>query len=239
MRIPIPILALLVLAGGGGAGARDWKGIGKPVRKPDTAAAREETRTGPKSAGRFPVVADTVRLSRKVRYIPAGSPGAYIGNLEGIRCFNCAPNTVHLNLGDSLSREAGFLSLRLEVWNAVARPVRDRRLYDFENSCFFFGYKAVDTAWVGSEQAEIRVREIPCYPYLQRIAPGASGIPAQPGGKIPVPAPGPDPATPAVRAAPAGPGAPAAPEAPIAPTGTEASPSKDSSGVQAQPGDSR
>jgi hypothetical protein len=92
---------------------------------------------------------------------------------------------VHLNLGDSLSREAGFLSLRLDIWNAIERPLRDRRLFDYANHCFFFGYQAVDTVQVGGETAEIRIREVPCYPYLQRrVASGAS-----PTGSAPVPGP--------------------------------------------------
>lgn len=160
---------------------RDWMGVGKPAdRNTATGASRAMLEDPPMASPARPAQtkADTAFLSRSVRSIPVGSRGDYLGNLEGVRCFNCAPNTVHLNVSDSLSREAGFVSLRLEVWNAVDRPVRDRRMYDFENSCFFFGYRAVDTAFVGGELTEIRLHDIPCYPYLQRLVRNPSTPPA-------------------------------------------------------------
>lgn len=167
MSIWVTLLPLLLLFVCTAASARDWMGVKRPVRAmqpPDSASTAAAAPPAPAPRPK----ADTAWLSRRVRSIPVGSPGTFLGMLEGVRCFNCAPQTVHLNLSDSLTREAGSLSLRLEVWNAIERPVRDRRMYDFENRCFYFGYKAVDTAWVGGELTEIRLQDLPCYPYLQR-----------------------------------------------------------------------
>ncbi|MEO7425259.1 MAG: hypothetical protein ABI036_08730 [Fibrobacteria bacterium] len=100
--------------------------------------------------------------------IPAGYSGTYLGILEGVRCFNCAPDLVLLNVGDSLSREATILALRTEVWNAMERPVKDRRLFDHEGRCFYFGHADTDSALVGGVWTEIRLQSLPCYPYLHR-----------------------------------------------------------------------
>ncbi|MDB5050092.1 MAG: hypothetical protein JWO30_3163 [Fibrobacteres bacterium] len=113
-------------------------------------------------------LADTILLSQTVQTIPAGDPGTFMGTLEGVRCFNCAPDMVLLNLGDSATGQAAILALRIEIWNAIERPVKDRRMYDHDNRCFYFGYKDTDTAFVGGEWSEIRVRDLPCYPYTQR-----------------------------------------------------------------------
>jgi len=113
---------------------------------------------------------DSTFLSRQVTTIPTSTLGASLGTLEGVRCFNCTPNVVLLNLGDSLSSEAATLSLRVEVWNAIERPLKDRRIFEYGNRCFFFGHKDIDTILVGGEWTEVRAQELPCYPYLQRIS---------------------------------------------------------------------
>ena len=41
-------------------------------------------------------------------------------------------------------------------------------MYDMGNRCFYFGHKTVDTVFVGGEWTEIRVQDVPCYPYLRR-----------------------------------------------------------------------
>lgn len=158
---------LLVALCAAAAPARDWMGVKRPAPKaPSLASPAGPSRPAPAPVRRT----DTAWLSRTVRNIPVGSRGDFLGSLEGVRCFNCQPNTVDLNLGDSLSRTAGSLSLRTEVWNAIERPLRDRRVYDFRNQCVFFGYRAVDTAYVGGELTEIRIHDVPCYPYLRRTA---------------------------------------------------------------------
>lgn len=181
MRYPIVLTGLLLMLST--AMAREWMGIGKPAGgngAPGLPQAKADN--PPKASPARPAQskADTAFLSRSVRTIPVGSRGDFLGMLEGVRCFNCTPQTVHLNVSDSLSREAGFVSLRMEVWNAIERPVRDRRMYDFENSCFFFGYRAVDTAFVGGELTEIRLLDLPCYPYLQRLVRIPSPSPKEP-----------------------------------------------------------
>lgn len=79
-----------------------------------------------------PKAADSVILSHRVNSIPAGSIGAYLGTLESVRCFNCAPDQVLLNLGDPVSSESTVLALHIDVWNAIERPLRDRRMDDFD-----------------------------------------------------------------------------------------------------------
>jgi hypothetical protein len=165
MKTAYPLFGFWIAVSAIAAGA--WQGIKtkpfqnrsgtapSPSRAPDSAAARIRP-------------ADTAFLSRTVSTIPAGSAGVYMGTLEGVRCFNCAPDQVHLNLGDSLSREAGIIALRIEVWNAIERPLKDRRMYDMGNRCFYFGHKTVDTVFVGGEWTAIRVQDVPCYPYLRR-----------------------------------------------------------------------
>lgn len=178
-------LSLLMLLAGSALSARDWMGVKRPQPAApapgDSASRAAPSPPAPKPRPK----ADTSWLSRTVRSIPAGSPGVLLGMLEGVRCFNCEPGIVHLNLGDTSSREAGFLSLRIDIWNAIERPLRDRRMYDYANQCFYFGYQAVDTAWVGGEIAEIRIREVPCYPYLQR----RRISPAPESATLPVPRP--------------------------------------------------
>lgn len=136
-----------------------WQGIKKRLSEPVHPPASEAPRIRPP---------DTAFLSRKVTAIPSGTAGKYMGTLEGVRCFNCAPDQVHLNLGDSLSREAAVIALRIEVWNAIERPLRDRRMFDHGNRCFYFGHKSIDTVFVGGDWTEIRVKDVPCYPYLRR-----------------------------------------------------------------------
>lgn len=184
LRKPIR-LPLVLLFAGSTVFAREWMGVKRPERAlPAPGDSATMTATSPSEPKPRPKT-DTSWLSRKVQSIPVGSPGIFLGMLEGVRCFNCEPGIVHLNLSDSLSREAGFLSLRLDIWNKIERPLRDRRMYDYANLCFFFGYKAVDTTWVVGERAEIRIQEVPCYPYLQRrlTAPSPTGAP------LPVPIP--------------------------------------------------
>ncbi|MDB5102951.1 MAG: hypothetical protein JWP91_640 [Fibrobacteres bacterium] len=149
-------------------------------------ADQASSRKGKEAAGKGRP-ADTAYLSRQVMSVRAGTPGRYLGTLDGVRCFNCAPDLVLLNLGDSSTREAAVISLRIEVWNAIERPVRDRRMFDYDNRCFYFGYKEIDTAFVGGEWTEIRVQDVPCYPYMRRMlqSPLASGTPSGPAPVLP------------------------------------------------------
>jgi hypothetical protein len=129
-------------------------------------------------------VNDTLRLSRRVESIPADGRGSYLGNLEGIRCFNCDSNLVRLDVGNPLTGQSFLLSMHVEVWNAIERPLKDRRLFEYGNRCVYFGYKEKDTAFVAGEWAEIRVQEVPCYPYVQRTqSPAVATVP------VPLPAP--------------------------------------------------
>jgi hypothetical protein len=170
-----------------------WLGVKRPrvaAPRPDTARAAAPV-PAPSAPAAAAKAADTVRLDRIVRTIPAGSPGRYLGTLEGVRCFNCAPDLVLLNLGDSVTTEAAVLALHIDVWNAIERPLKDRRLYDYGNRCFYFGYREKDTAFVGGEWTEIRVQELPCYPYVQRTLaprPSAPG-PARALAAVPDPVP--------------------------------------------------
>jgi hypothetical protein len=160
-----------------------WQGI-KTKPKPGRAETAPSPTPSPAPAAPKVRPADTAFLSRKVYPIPAGYAGMYMGTLEGVRCFNCAPDQVHLNVGDSLSREAGIIALRIEVWNAIERPLKDRRMYDVGNRCFYFGHKLVDTVFVGGEWTEIRVKEVPCYAYLRRTLQSSLA-----GTQIPPPVP--------------------------------------------------
>lgn len=150
-----------------------WGWLGIKTKSAPASQPSRENPYSPDAVGKAAnaTKADTNYLTRKVLTIPIGAQGAYMGTLYGVRCFNCTPDMVQLNLGDSLSGETGILALRIEVWNAIERPVRDRRMYDYHNRCFYFGHKEVDTAFVGGEWTEIRVRELPCYPYMQRSNP--------------------------------------------------------------------
>jgi hypothetical protein len=159
-------------------------GIRKPVVR-TMESEQVKARHAPAAPG--PAV-DTARLSRSVRNIPATGLGVLLGNLEGVRCSNCAPGLVELGLADSVAREAVVLTLRSEIWNAVERPLRDRRMYDHENHCVHFGFKALDTAFVGGELTEIHVREVPCYPYVRRVRMPAAGPALQAASPSPVPA---------------------------------------------------
>lgn len=141
-----------------------WQGIkNRPSAPKGTTPAKPPAAEAPRIRP-----ADTSFLFRKVTAIPSGTVGKYMGTLEGVRCFNCAPDQVHLNLGDSLSREAAIIALRIEVWNSIERPLKDRRMYDHGNRCFYFGHKLIDTVFVGGDWTEIRVKDVPCYPYLRR-----------------------------------------------------------------------
>lgn len=162
MKFPPP--AFICLAAVTTLSSWGWLGVKSRARPPREAAAPiVPSVTAPAKAS-----ADTVSLSRKIMTIPAGSPGKYLGTLGGVRCFNCTPGIVLLNLGDSVSSEAAILALPIEVWNAIERPLKDRRLFDYGNRCFYFGYKERDTAFVGGEWTEIRVQDMPCFPYLKR-----------------------------------------------------------------------
>jgi hypothetical protein len=143
-----------------------WLGVKSPASHTGAPSAPEAP---PVTAAAKPRPADSTLLSRQVMFIPTGSHGEYLGTLEGVRCFNCAPDLVQLNLGDSVSHEAATVSLRIEAWNAIERPVKDRRMFDYANRCFYFGYKEVDTVFVGGEWTAVRVQDIPCYPYLRRL----------------------------------------------------------------------
>jgi hypothetical protein len=159
MRIAVLICPLFLASA---ALAGNWLGVKPKQAKP----AQAEIATLPIHAPA--VKADTLFLDRKVISIPVGTTGTFLGTLEGVRCFNCTPDVVQLNLGDSISSEAATLSMRVDVWNAIERPMKDRRIFDYGNRCFYFGHKDVDTAFVGGEWTEIRVQDLPCFPYLQR-----------------------------------------------------------------------
>lgn len=193
MRVPLSLLCTLWALAPAFSGA--WMGI-KPRPRP----AASESAPAAKHAAARPA-ADTTLLYRRVIHIPAKSEGLYLGNLEGVRCFNCEPDQVLLNLGDSVSSRAAVLSMRIEAWNAVERPLKDRRMYDYGNKCFYFGFKEIDTAFVGGEWTEIRVQDVPCYPYVRRTLAGTgSGTAFRPIPKPAAPA-----ASPAMASAPAAP----------------------------------
>jgi hypothetical protein len=155
--------------------ARDWMGI-KSKQPP--------LPTGEKSVVKPQQKADTAQLDLSIRNIPVGSPGTYLGVLEGVRCFNCEKDAVILNVGDSLSMEATLLSLRIEMWNAIERPLKDKRIFDFANRCFYFGYKEIDTIYVGGGPLEIKVQDVPCYPYLKRVANSKPAAPPVPEATV-------------------------------------------------------
>ena len=165
MRFPLSVCFALSALVPALCGA--WMGV-KPRPRPQTAAsapagsATNPSQAGPKTS------ADTTLLYRRVLTIPANPGGRYLGTLEGVRCFNCAPDLVLLNLGDSVSSQAAVVALRIDAWNAVERPLKDRRMFDHDNKCFYFGFKDIDTAFVGGEWTEIRVQDVPCYPYVKR-----------------------------------------------------------------------
>jgi hypothetical protein len=151
-----------------------WLGIKSPNRnRPEPPPPQ----AAPKAAAK--PVNDTIRLSRKVESIPADGRGSYLGNLEGIRCFNCDSNLVRLDIGNPATGQSSILSLYVEVWNAIERPLKDRRLFEVGNRCVYFGYKEKDTAFVAGEWTEIRVQEVPCYPYVQRKqSPSTATVPS-------------------------------------------------------------
>lgn len=161
-----PALALLLFLATT-AMAGNWLGVHGTKAQP--LVSKIESPSPMPTAKAPPTRSDTTYLSRQVTTIPARTVGPYLGTLEGVRCFNCTPNVVLLNLGDSISSEAATLSLRVEVWNAIERPLKDRRAFDYGNRCFFFGHKDIDTILVGGEWTEVRAQDLPCYPYLQRI----------------------------------------------------------------------
>src|SRR5262245_9985873 len=83
--------------------ARDWMGVrSKAAPAPRDTAAPQPARRKP----------DTTFLDLKVQHLPLGVQGRYLGTLEGVRCFNCEPNSVQLNIGDSTSMEATVITLR-------------------------------------------------------------------------------------------------------------------------------
>ena len=191
MILSRPLFCCLMLLAPAWAGK--WLGISKS--RPAPAA------TAPALRAPAPA-ADTTRLSHLITSVPADYAGAYLGTLEGVRCFNCAPDQVQLNLGDSVSSQAAVLALHIDIWNSIERPLRDRRMYDYENRCFYFGHKAVDTAFVGGEWSEIRVQALPCFPYVKRtlnaspsvMTVGAPPLTETPGHPAPAPSPAASPA---------------------------------------------
>src|SRR4051812_35082764 len=164
----IPAAALCILLSFVCTHARNWPGIKSKFVPVKSDSAEPVAPVKPKT--------DTVIISRKIQALPVNVNGVYFGTLEGVRCFNCSPETVLLNVGDSVSSESSILELRIDVWNAIERPLKDRRIFDYDNRCFYFGHKDVDTALVGREWTEIRTQEIPCFPYLKRIV--------NPGGTV-------------------------------------------------------
>jgi hypothetical protein len=53
-------------------------------------------------------------------------------------------------------------------------------MFDYGNRCFYFGYKDVDTVFVGGEWTAVRVQDIPCYPYLRRLRQAPMATPPLP-----------------------------------------------------------
>lgn len=195
--MPYSISTLLILACAVAAHSRGYMGLKRPAR--DSARLVQPILDSAPAAPAAPAAQvlrspDTTFLSRKVRTLPVETQGDFLGMLEGVRCFNCRPKVVEVGLSDSLTRNAGYIALRTEVWNTIERPVRDRRVYDYANACFFFGIKPVDTVLVAGEAAEIRVKDKPCYPYLQRnllvLGPPSPTVP------LPTPIPPPAPVAP-------------------------------------------
>jgi hypothetical protein len=121
---------------------------------------------------------------------------------------------VQLNIGDSTSMEATVITLRGDVWGGVARPIKDRRVFEYGNRCFYFGFKELDTIYVSGSPAEVRLHDVPCYPYLKRAvnAPGSS-LPAVPVAVPTAPVPTAPPPAEVPAGPPRGEGAPAPPPA--------------------------
>jgi hypothetical protein len=153
---------LLLLASSLWAG--NWLGLKAAVKANPASSNPNQARKGTL------VSVDTTFLNRKVTFIPTATSGDYLGTLAGVRCFNCSPNVVLLNIEDSLSSQESTLSLRVEVWNNIERPLKERRIFDHDNRCFYFAHKEVDTVFIGGEWNELRIQDVPCYPYLQRTA---------------------------------------------------------------------
>lgn len=220
MRLPVTLIcSLWALAP---ALCAAWMGVktrprpSAAVAAPDTAAARSAL---PVPSAR-PLGADTVLLNRRVLHFPASIRGRYLGNLEGVRCFNCAPGLVQLNVGDSVTTRAMVLTLRIEAWNEVERPLKDRRMFDMGNQCFYFGFKERDTALVGGDWTEIRVHDVPCYPYVKRDFAGNPPLAEHP----PVPPTAPSAAAPSAAAPSVAAPAPAIAETAVPPPAPAAMP---------------
>lgn len=158
---------------------RKWMGVGTPA--PDSAPVP------PTLSGSAPLWipevpapgVDPVVPDRSAWRIPAQSRGSFLGTLEGVRCFNCIPEVVILDIVGPRDNAAATLSMRLDIWNAIERPVKDKRMFDYGDSCFSFAFKPLDTGFVGGVRREIPIRDIPCYPYFARDA-NASGPIARP-----------------------------------------------------------
>ena len=144
--MPFPALVFLCLAACMGPSAWGWMGI---KSRPQPAPAKTRTTALPAPAK---PLSEYPSLSRTVQVIRAGSPGTY-GGIEVVRCFNCAPDMVLLNLGDSAPspgiRSPGLAHRGLERHRKTGEGPG---MYDNENRCFYFGYKEKDTAFGGRRE---------------------------------------------------------------------------------------
>ncbi len=171
MRIIHFILLLSVLSE-----ARNWMGLRPPAPKKDTSHAVIAPGAAPAASvavsdqGNISVTpkADSVFIDRQVLTLPADVQGNYVGNLEEVQCFNCESNVVSFFIGDSVTTRKFLWKIRDVVWNAIERPIKDKRVFEYNNRCFYFGFNPVDTVYVAGERVAVKTTEISCYPYLQR-----------------------------------------------------------------------
>lgn len=106
----------------------------------------------------------------QVKYLPTPIPGSYLGDYDGVQCYNCVPDmkgAVRVSLQDSLGGIT--LTLKDSVWNLIKKPIVEKQVFDFNNECFYFRYKEKDTLTVDGMTYVGKVKEVPCFPYERRV----------------------------------------------------------------------
>lgn len=114
---------------------------------------------------------DSLFQNRQSVKMPIDSQGIYIGDFKEIKCINCIPDMVELIVSDTSHDYQFVITVRENVWKAVEKPIKDKRIFELSQNYFHFGINQIDTVYSSSLDMYVKQvnHEIPVFPFIKKI----------------------------------------------------------------------